>query len=104
LASSLVPQNLARRENEMHAAVVNVTVSDRDTAVNELKERVVPMASGMQGFVAGYWVALPDGNGMSVVVFDSESEAQALADQIAATPRGAVTIDAVRVGEVVANA
>jgi len=88
----------------MHAAVVNVTVLDRDAAVNELQERVVPMASGMPGFVAGYWVALPDGKGASLVVFDSESEAQGLADQVASAPRGAVTIDRVRVGEVVAHA
>ena len=88
----------------MHAAVVNVTISDQGAAAEELKERVVPMASGMPGFVAGYWVALPDSKGMSVVVFDSEASAQALKDQVAAAPRRAVTIDEVRVGEVIAHA
>jgi hypothetical protein len=100
----LAVQNLARREKAMHAAVVSSTVSDRDAAVNELTERFVPMVSGMPGFVAGYWVALPDGKGASVVVFDSESELQALADRLASASRSAVTIDEVRVGEVVAHA
>jgi hypothetical protein len=88
----------------MHAVVVNVTIADRDAAVAELGDQVVPMASGAPGFVAGYWVALSDGKGMSVVVLDSEASAQAAAGQVAPRPGSAVTIESVEVGEVVAHA
>ena len=87
----------------MHAVVVSVTVHDRDAAVGELHEQVVPTVSGAPGFVAGYWIALPNGTGRGTIVFDSEGSAQAAAGQIQAQ-RAAVTIDTVEVGEVVANA
>jgi hypothetical protein len=87
----------------MHAVVVSVSVHDRDIAVKELHDQVVPTVSGAPGFVAGYWIALPNGQGRGMIVFDSESSAQAAAGQIPA--RGpAVTVDNVEVGEVVANA
>ena len=87
----------------MHAVVVSVTVRDRDAAVSELHEQVVPTVSGAPGFIAGYWIALPDGKGRGTIVFDSEGAAQAAAGQVQAQ-RAAVTIDSVEVGEVVANA
>jgi hypothetical protein len=87
----------------MHAVVVSVTIHDRDAAISELNERVVPTVSGEPGFVAGYWIALPNGKGRATIVFDSEAAAQAGAGQVQAE-RAAVTIDSVEVGEVVANA
>jgi hypothetical protein len=87
----------------MHAVVVSVTVHDRDAAISELHEQVVPAVSAAPGFVAGYWTALPNGTGRGTIVFDSEGEAQAAAGQVQAQ-RAAVTIDSVEVGEVVANA
>jgi hypothetical protein len=59
--------------------------------------------SGAPGFVAGYWIALPNGKGRGTIIFDSEAAAQAGAGQVQAQ-RAAVTIDSVEVGEVVANA
>ena len=87
----------------MHAVHVRVTVSDREAAVKALQDQIVPAASGAPGFVTGHWVALPNGKGTSVVVFDSESSAQAVAGQLG-QPRDGVTIDSVEVGEVVAHA
>jgi hypothetical protein len=87
----------------MHAVVVSVTVHDRDAAISELQEQVVPTVSGAPGFVAGYWIALPNGQGRGTIVFDGEGAAQAAAGQVQ-TARAAVTIDSVEVGEVVANA
>ena len=88
----------------MHAVAVRVTIKDRDAAISELHERVVPTVSGAPGFVAGYWFTLPnDDQGRGVIVFDSEETAQAAAAQVGA-PREAVTIDSVEVCEVVANA
>lgn len=88
----------------MHAVVVNVTIADREAAIAELQDQVVPMTSSAPGFVSGYWVALSDGKGMSVVVLDSEASAQAVAGQVAPRPDSAVTIESVEVGEVVAHA
>jgi hypothetical protein len=89
----------------MHAVVVSLTVHDRDAAIGELHEQVVPTESGAPGFVASYWIALPNGQGRGTIVFDSEGAAQAAAGQIQARrQREAVTIDSVEVGEVVAHA
>jgi hypothetical protein len=87
----------------MHAVLVNVTVNDRDAATKELHEQVVPMVSAAPGFVAGYWTALPNGQGRGTIVFESEDAAQAAAGRVQGS-REAVTIDSVEVGEVVANA
>jgi hypothetical protein len=87
----------------MHAVVVNVTVNDRDAATAALRDQVVPNVSGSPGFVAGYWVGLPDGRGTSVVVFESEEAAKTAAAQ-AQPPGEFVTFDSVQVGEVVASA
>jgi hypothetical protein len=87
----------------MHAVVVKVTISDPQAADGLLREQVVPRVSGAPGFVAGYWVRLDGNKGNSVIVFESEDAARAVAGQID-SPSDAVTIDSVEVGEVVANA
>lgn len=88
----------------MYAMVVDVTIEDRERAQSELRDRVVPMVSGAPGFVAGYWIAVSDVRGHSVVVFESEEAARAVAGQVQGQPRDAVSIDDVQVGEVVAQA
>jgi hypothetical protein len=87
----------------MHAVVVSVTVHDRKAAVSELNQQVVPRERSAPGFVASYWIALPNDRGRGTIVFDSEAAAQAVAAQVGA-PGDAVTIDNVEVCEVVANA
>jgi hypothetical protein len=86
----------------VHAVVVTVTVKDRQAAEGELRE-LVPRISSAPDFVAGYWVATPDGHGHSIAVFESEDAAKAVAGQVRATNRDAVEIDSVQVGEVVAH-
>lgn len=86
----------------MHAVVVNVSVRDREAAGRALEEEVVPRISQARGFVAGYWLSMPDGRGLSVVVFDSQDAARTMAEQI---PAGQfVTFDSVEVAEVAASA
>ena len=87
----------------MHAVVVSVTVHDPEAAVSELNEQVVPRERTAPGFVASYWIALPNGKGRGTIVFDGEAAAQAVAAQVGA-PGEAVTIDSVEVCEVVAHA
>ncbi len=88
----------------MYAVVVTVTIADRNAATEELRELVIPMASAAQGFVAGYWVALPGDKGMSVLVLDSEASAQGFAANVVPPPGSAVTLESVEVGEVIGHA
>ena len=89
----------------MHAVVVRVTVHDPEAATVGLTEQVVPRASGAPGFVAGYWTRKEGTDtGLSMVVYESEEAAQAVAGQIDTPNPDAVTINEVEVREVVASA
>jgi hypothetical protein len=87
----------------MHAVVINVKFTDFQAAKDELS-RLVPMVSGAPGFVAGYWVALSEESGTSIVVFESEDSAETLAAMAEAAPAMSVTVDSVAIGEVMAHA
>ena len=89
----------------MHAVVADVTVHDFEPARQSLKERIVPMVSGSPGFVSGVWLGPTDGKGHSVVVFQSEEDAQRMVDALRSSPANpAVTLDSVEIREVVASA
>jgi hypothetical protein len=86
----------------MHAVLVKVKLSDNpDTAI--LREQVVPRVKELAGFVAGYWTRR-EGVGQSMVVFDSEENAQAASDLVPSMVPPGTTIDANEVSEVVAHA
>ncbi len=87
----------------MHAVVVNVTVHDREAAMRTLRDQVVPRMSQARGFVAGYWLAMPDGSGLSVIAFDSRDAAGVVAEHMQ-PPGDFVTFEQVTVAEVVASA
>jgi len=91
----------------MHAVVVRVSIGDAEIADKGLREKEMPGVSSAPGFVAGYWTRSDDGsNGLSMLVFESEDAARAVAERF----RGAtiipetVTVSRVEVREVVANA
>jgi hypothetical protein len=88
----------------MHAVIIDVSISDVDQAQRELRERVVPTVSQAPGFVSGFWMERGEGQGHSVVVFESEEAASAVAQQVRSNAPEAVTIDSVGVHEVVAHA
>jgi hypothetical protein len=88
----------------MHAVVINVTINNDLPAAKAELDGIVPRVSGAPGFVAGYWVALSQDKGTSLVVFESEAAAQASAAQASAASPGAVTMDSIEVGEVIAHA
>jgi hypothetical protein len=89
----------------MHAVAVRVSISDVESAQKELKERVVPRVSGAPGFVAGYWTRSDDGsNGQSMLVFESEDAARAVAGQLGTDMPDGVTLESAEVREVVASA
>lgn len=92
----------------MHAVVVRVNIGDPETAEQGLRDQVVPRVSQAPGFVAGYWTRSDDGgNGLSMLVFDSEEAAQGAAERLrgpeALRPE-TVTLESVEVREVLANA
>lgn len=87
----------------MHALVVHSTLNDPQAAVRFAREQVVPRVSVAPGLVAGYWVRLGEDKGTSIVVFESEEAARAMAEQVSPAPDGSVTADSVEVGEVVAQ-
>ncbi len=90
----------------MHAVVARSTLHDFEQARKVLREEGIPRVSQAPGFVAAYWVRLQGGHGTSMLVFESEETARAIADQVTGSPppSGAVTIDSVEVGEVVEHA
>jgi hypothetical protein len=91
----------------MYALVVRVKVGDVESAQQALEGEVVPRMSGAPGFKAGYWTRVTDGgetNGLSMVIFDSEENAQAAADRVRSMAPETVTVESVEVREVVASA
>ena len=87
----------------MHSVVVHASISDREAATKALHDNVVPQVKKAPGFVAGYWNAVGPGKGVSVVVFESEDQARAAAEQLR-PPGDFVSFDSVEVAEVVAHA
>ena len=91
----------------MHAVVTRVTVNDEDAGRKMLAEEVVPRASAAPGFVAGYWTrSSSDNKGISMVMFDTEDQANAAAAMIQQGPPNpdAVTLEGVEVREVIESA
>ena len=89
----------------MHAVILSVTIHDYDEATTYLRNEIVPRVKQAPGFVAGYWVSIPDGDqGRGTIVFESEDAAQAVASQITQAPGDAVTLNSAEVGEVVESA
>ena len=87
----------------MHAVVIRVTITDRESAIPELQEKVVPTVAQAPGFVAGYWTRKDD-TGLSMVVFESEEAARTASERISGNIPDSVNLEDVEVREVVANA
>ena len=94
----------------MHAVVVHVSidVSRIDEADQQLHEMVVPTVTQANGFVSGTWAHNDaNGKGVSIVVFQSEDDAQAAVTQMQAMgmpPDSPVILDSVEVYTVAATA
>jgi hypothetical protein len=94
----------------MHAVMIQVKVdgSREQEARQLLQDVVVPTAKALAGFAGGTWCRALEGDaGRSVLLFDSEENAKAAAEEIRSQgpPAGApVTMEAVDAYEVVAQA
>lgn len=87
----------------MHAVVVRVNISDSDSAEAVLREQVVPRVSQLPGFVTGYWTRKDD-TGLSMIIFQSEEDANRVRDAMPAMVPEGVSMESVEVRQVVANA
>src|SRR6202008_1716752 len=66
----LAAQETPRKEAEMHALVVRVTIHNADRTRDVLNSQVVPQVSGAPGFKTGYWTWATGGgeaNGRAVI-------------------------------------
>jgi hypothetical protein len=86
----------------MYATLATVTISDYEHARRILHDDVLPTITDIPGFVSGYWLAPIDGRGTEVLVFETEAEARAMAEQM---PPGRrvneyITVESVEVREV----
>ena len=87
----------------MQAVVVRVTIADRESSEQHLRENVVPGVSQAPGFVAGYWT-YKDGTGLAMVVFESEDAANEMSERVPSMLPDGVTLEDIEVREVVAHA
>ncbi|TMM18604.1 MAG: hypothetical protein E6F96_05795 [Actinobacteria bacterium] len=92
----------------MHAVLLEVDLSgtEREEGLKNLRETVVPRVTQAPGFQSGIWLAPVAGKGLSVVVFEGEENAQAMAAMVAvgSNPSPGVTVERCEVREVVASA
>jgi hypothetical protein len=84
----------------MHAIVIHANIHDPAEAKHGVDEEIIPMMKNAPGLVSAYFVALDDGHGVSIEVFETEEQAKAAAPpEGAATP--GVTLDTLQFGEVI---
>jgi hypothetical protein len=94
----------------MHAVLIEVDTSgqpDREAGLRYLRDEIVPGVSRAPGFQAGYWLRpLEDAKGTSLVLFDTEQNAEAASQalSVGSSPAPGVTVTRREVREVVASA
>jgi hypothetical protein len=94
----------------MHAVLIEVDTSgqpDREAGLKHLQEEIVPGVSRAPGFQAGYWLRpLEDATGTSLVLFDTEENAEAASRDlgVGSSPAPGVTVTRKEVREVAASA
>jgi hypothetical protein len=93
------------KETAMHVALVSATIDSTtaDSARDHLMNEVIPMVKAAPGFIAGYWLEPVDGKGSSMIFFETEAQARAVAPPAGSVPAPGVTIQSVEFREVAAN-
>jgi hypothetical protein len=90
----------------VHAALVTLTIDpdQAPAAANALVNDILPTVRSAPGFVAGYWLEPADGQGFSIVLFETEDQARQAAPPASSWATPGVTIDGVEVRRVAATA
>jgi len=90
----------------VHAALVRLTIDPEQApaAAEALMSDILPRVRSASGFVAGYWLEPADGQGFSIVLFETEEQARRSAPPASnwAAPGGSINDDDFR--RVAANA
>jgi hypothetical protein len=93
----------------MHAVLIEVDVSgvDPEQGLTALREQIVPAIKAMPGFESGTWLpGNEDGKGLSLTLWDTEANANVMADRfgIGSNPAMSAMVDRCEVREVAATA
>jgi hypothetical protein len=90
----------------MHAALVSLTIDpdQAPAAAEALRSDILPRVSSAPGFVAGYWLEPADGQGFSIVLFESEAQARDAAPPASSWAAPGIAITDVDVRRVAATA
>lgn len=79
----------------MHAALVRLTIDPEQApaAAEALTNDILPRVRSAPGFVAGYWLELIDGQGFSMVLFETAEQAREATPPVSswAAPGTAIT-------------
>jgi hypothetical protein len=90
----------------VHAALVRLTVDpDQAAAAAEaLVSDILPRVRSAPGFVAGYWLEPADGQGFSIVLFETEEQARETAPPVSSWAAPGIVISEVEFWRVAATA
>ncbi len=93
----------------MYAVLIEVDVNgvDREQGLTALREHIVPAIKAMPGFESGTWLpGNADGKGLSLTLWDTEANANVMADRfgIGSNPTVSAMVARCEVREVAATA
>jgi hypothetical protein len=94
------------RGGPVHAALVTLTI-DQDhapAAADALVNDILPSVRSAPGFVAGYWLEPADGQGFSIVLFETEEQAREAAPPVNSWAAPGITITDIEFRRVAATA
>jgi len=90
----------------VHAALVTLKIDldQAPAAANALVNDILPRVRSAPGFVAGYWLEPADGQGFSMILFETEEQARETAPPVSNWTAPGVTISGVDIRRVAATA
>jgi hypothetical protein len=105
-AGLLGDESQTARGGIVHAALVRLTIDPKHApaAAEALMSDIRPRVRSAPGFVAGYWLEPADGEGFSIVLFETEEEAREAALPVNSWAAPGVAISGVEFRRVAATA
>ena len=90
----------------MHAALTTLKIDpdQAPAAANALVNDILPRVRSAPGFIAGYWLEPAEGQGFSMVLFETEEQARETTPPVSSWAAPGVTISGVDIRRVAATA
>jgi hypothetical protein len=106
VAAESYSQTEQRKGRNVHAALVTLTIdpAQAPAAASALVDNILPAVRSAPGFVAGYWLEPADGQGFSIVLFETEGQARQTVPPVSSWEAPGVTINGVEFRRVAATA